>query len=51
MDDEGHQPIAIGHLGDLGDLNTQQSSLYSSTCLAKFSVLIKPDLEQCIFKF
>ena len=27
--------IAIGHLSDSGDLKTQQSSLYSSTCLAK----------------
>ena len=28
MDDDGRQPLAIGHLSDSGDLKTKQSSEY-----------------------
>ena len=33
-DDDGHQPIAIGHLSDLGDLKT--CSLFTFFVTAKF---------------
>ena len=41
MNDDGRQPIAIGYLGDSGNLKTQQSSYYSSTCLAKVFCFVK----------